>query len=61
MKPEAGKRFMGRVYRRVVTREQGRRGDLQIGGRGGEGNCAGRRAGVFFRVRAQMRQEAEKC
>ena len=57
---EAAKKFMGRVYRRVVTREQGRRGDLQIGARGGEGNCAEERAGVSCLMRAQMRQEAEQ-
>jgi len=34
-------------------------GDLQIGGRGGEGNCAGRRAGVFCGMTAQDRREAK--
>jgi len=59
MNREAAWKFIGRVYRGAGPQGQGPEGDLQIGGRAGEGNCAGRLAGVFFRMRAQLRQEAE--
>ena len=61
MERAPAKKYMGRVYRRTGRAGHERRGDLQIGGRDGEGNCAGGRGRVFCRMRAQERQEADKC
>jgi hypothetical protein len=59
LRPDAAKKCM-EEYKGGQVREGKGRGDLQIGGRGGEGNCAGGRAGVCCEMRAQLRQEAEQ-
>ena len=51
-----GKSIAGGLYSRASAE-----GDLQISGRVKEGNCAAARAGVFFEMRAKLRQEAEEC